>query len=58
MERIEATELTDNDLEAASGGIDVTITFGTQWGKAGVAANAAQGGFVNQVHAAAWFLFF
>jgi hypothetical protein len=55
MERenqIETTELTDEELEVATGG---AINFGSGFGKLGVALNAAQGG--SKAAAAYWLLF-
>ncbi|MGE9007186.1 hypothetical protein ACO2JO_01295 [Leptospira interrogans] len=56
MERecqVETAELAADELENLSGGL--TVTFGSSWGKVGVALNAAQGG--SKAAAAYWLLF-
>ena len=56
MERecqVETAELAADELENVSGGL--TVTFGSSWGKVGVALNAAQGG--SKAAAAYWLLF-
>jgi len=57
--RMETSELTIDDLEDASGGISITLTFTTNMGKAGIAWNAAQGGsYTGAIEAATWLLFY
>jgi hypothetical protein len=51
---LESSPLTDVELDAVSGG-RLTITFGSSYGRLGVAANAAQGG--GAAEALYWLLF-